>query len=80
MAAVESSGKGAMHSEMVRAVGQAHGSPSQAAGRSRSRFRAGAHARQQVSQVAGGFCLRDVDHMVSHGAIIPSFLVTGFGL
>ena len=37
-------------------------------------FRADAHARQQVSPVAGGFCLRDVDHMVSHGAIILSFI------
>ena len=43
-------------------------------------FRAGAHARQHVSKVAGGFCFRDVDHMVSHGAIIPSFLAAGFGL
>jgi hypothetical protein len=39
-----------------------------------------APARTHVSKVAGGFCFRDVDHMVSHGAIIPSFLVTGFGL
>ena len=33
----------------------------------------GAHPRQYYSKVAGGFCFRDVDHMVSDGEIIPSF-------
>ena len=40
-------------------------------------FRAGTHARQHVRKVAGGFRFRDVDHMVGHGAIIPSFLLLG---
>ena len=31
----------------------------------------GGHARQQVREVPGGFCLRDVDHIVGRGAIIP---------
>src|SRR5450755_768121 len=34
----------------------------------------GAHPCEHVSKVAGGFRFRDVDHMVSHAAIIPSFL------
>jgi hypothetical protein len=38
----------------------------------------GAHTRQHVSKVAGGFRFRDVDHMVSHDAIIPAFLLVRF--
>jgi hypothetical protein len=40
-------------------------------------FRAGTHARQHVRKVAGGFRFRDMDHMVGHGAITPSFLLLG---
>jgi len=40
-------------------------------------FRACAHPRQQPSEVAGGFCLRDMNHMVSHAPIIPSLPVSG---
>src|SRR5260370_3815386 len=38
----------------------------------------GAHTRQHLSKVAGGFRFRDVDHVVSHDAIIPSFLLVRF--
>ena len=39
-------------------------------------FRTGTHACQHISEVAGGFSFRDVDDMVSHGAIIQSFLLS----
>jgi hypothetical protein len=76
--AVESSGKSAMHSEMVRRSGTGawimdHGYR-QLADLDHD-FRAGTHARQHVSKVAHGFRFRDVDHMVGHGAITPSFLL-----
>src|SRR5271157_2735059 len=39
-------------------------------------FRARADVSQHRREVAGGFLFRDVDHIVSHGAIIPlSFLL-----
>src|SRR5271166_5288104 len=39
-------------------------------------FRARADASQHRREVAGGFLFRDVDHIVSHSAIIPlSFLL-----
>jgi hypothetical protein len=37
-------------------------------------LRAGAHARQEPGEVAGSFRFRDVDHMVSHSAIIALLL------
>jgi len=39
-----------------------------------------AHPRQQAGEVADGFRFRDADHMVSHGATIPSFLLVRFSL
>ncbi len=41
-------------------------------------FRARTHPREQPSEVIGGFRFRDVDHMVSHATIIPSFPVFRF--
>lgn len=42
-------------------------------------FGTSTHPRQHVSKVAGGFRLRDVDHMVGHAAIISLFpLFLGF--
>ena len=38
----------------------------------------GAHTRQHISKVAGGFRFRDVDHMVSHDAIVPAFPLVQF--
>jgi hypothetical protein len=37
-----------------------------------------AYPRQQASEVAGGFRFRDVDHIVSHRAIIQSFFLVRF--
>src|SRR3984885_12699282 len=81
MTAVESSGSSAMHSEMVRRGG---GGAWITATGSLPLFdhglRAGAHARHAPGEVAGSFRLRDVDYMVSHGTIIPSFLFVRFGI
>jgi hypothetical protein len=38
-------------------------------------FRARTHPREQASKVIGGFRFSDMDHMVSHVTIIPSFRV-----
>jgi hypothetical protein len=41
-------------------------------------FRTRAYPRQQAGEVAGSVRFLDVDHRVSHGAIIPSFLPARF--
>ena len=38
------------------------------------------HARVDKRTGAGGFRFRDVDHLVSHGAIIPSFFLGRFSV
>ena len=78
MTAVESSGKSAMHSEMVRRRGV--GAWIMATGNLPLSITTSApapSARQHIGEVAGGFRFRDEDHMVSHGAVIPSFLLLG---
>src|SRR5271165_1724114 len=42
-------------------------------------FRARADASQHRREVAGGFLFRDVDHIVSHSAIIPLSFLLIFG-
>jgi hypothetical protein len=79
MVAVESSGSNAMHSEMDRRGGT--GAWITATGSFPLSITISAPARTRASsEVAGGFRFRDVDHMVSHAAIIPLFTVFRFRL
>ena len=73
MVAVESSGSNAMHSEMDRRGGT--GAWITATGNLPLSITISAPARTRATarEVIGGFRFRDVDHMVSHATIIPSF-------